>query len=394
MSRRKRHVAEEDFDEYALWDDRMRGFSHARLEDAAPENEDYGIGPGYLGRARQSPRSPSIIGDDEIRPSRRRAASPDDSDRGGERRGLRKVGDAFDRDDVFDEPFIFVEPRNLPPPSMSIPPVLSEASLKNAMRPSAIFRDWCWFQDIQTDADAVGNFAFLRQQRVLDSDGIGRLNNLQIRGMAWIHSSTVQPLPEAAVVELVVVYDRSRTQLSGSTWNSTGAVAPFTWSDVFSPSVTNFTYPSGSGVFDPKVFNFTSPETSSRFRVLHRKMYKLDFLLPNATWARNEGTAVNVDPALDYAINIATSYYRTNGGPVLLNSPRATTLVHFDEFINLCGLPIHFRTGSDAGTAVDTEGAVYVGIRHSAESATALAKIYLNTRLNISVPSDKAITFY
>jgi len=387
MSRRKRQVDEEDFDEYALWDDRIRGFSHARLEDAAPENEDYGLGAGYLGRARQSPRSPSIAGDDEIRPSRRRAASPDDSDRGGERRGLRKVGDAYDPDDVFDEPFIFNEPGGVPSASLSV-------AVKNAMLSSVVVRDWCLYHSVAFDADAIvsGNFSFLRQQRVIDSDAVVRLNNLQLRGMIWCKASTAEPLPQALFVELVVVYDRVRTTLSGSLFNSSGAIAPFSWSDVFGPANNALTYPSVTGV-DEAFFQFTNPETSSRFRILHRKIYKFDCLKYNFRFMDTSGTMANVDPLLDYVTN-TNSYFRiSGGGPSPEYDIRKDTVACVDEFVNLCGLPAHYRPGPTLGTAVDSEGAIYVGWRCSADEGYADFNIYLNTRINMSVPST-GVKFY
>lgn len=389
MSRRKRHVDEEDFDEYAFYDERIRGDAHRRLDDGPPALQDYGLGPGYLGRARQSPRSPSIAGDDEIRPARRRNASPDDSDRGGERRAFRKVGDAYDPDDVFDEPFVFFEPRG-------VSPIVREADVARAIPKSIVVRDWCWYQSVKFDADAAasGNFAFLRQQRVIDSDSAVRLNNLQLRGMIWVAASTAEPMPQAVLVELAVVYDRSRTFLSASTFNSNTSISPFSWSDVFSPPISALSYPTTAPV-DVSIFHFTNPETSSRFRILHRKIYKLDLLEYNFRHSETSGTLANTDPLLDYIVNENTFYRTATGGASPVYKPKASSTIVVDEFVNLCGLPAHYRTGAELTTAVDTEGAVYVGWRCSGLNAEYMnLSMYLNTRLNIAVPDGHPLKFY
>jgi len=389
MSRRKRHVGEEDFDEYAFYDERIRGDAHRRLDDGPPALQDHGLGTGYLGRARQSPRSPSIVGDDEIRPTRRRAASPDDSDRGGERRAFRKVGDAYDPDDVFDEPFVFIEPR-------SIPPSVSEAAVSRALRGKAVVRDWCWYQEVAFDADATGggNLAFLRQQRVVDSDSRVRLNNLQLRGVIWCRVNTAEPLPQAVFVELVVVYDRHRIAFSGDGYNSNSSYAMYSWSDVFGPSTTTLTYPTGTEV-DRAVFDFTNPETSAQFRVMHRKIYKFDLLEYNFRHSETSGTMSNVDPLLDYVTNENTFFRIVGGGASPAYKLKSSSTALVDEFVNLCGLPAHYRAGPNLDTAVDTEGAVYVGWRCSAPSSdVARFKMYLNTRLNVSVPDGNDLKFF
>lgn len=375
MSRGKRQFDEEGFDEYALWDDRIRGDGRARLEDMPPSNQDYGVGPGYLGRARQSPRSPSIGGDDEIRPSRRRAASPDDSDRGGERRGFRKVGDAYDPDDA---------------------PVVSEAQVKRALHSSIVYRDWMYYGSVRVDPDATsnGNFAFLRQQRVVDSDsGHVVLNNLQLRGCLYVTAETVEPLPEAIFVEVVVVYDRFRSQLSGSLWNSILPVSSFSWSDCFDRSGTTFAdHPTVDGL-DTRVFNFTNPELSSRLRIMFRKMYKLDCRKLNQTFFSLSGTGLNVDPVLNYNYSLEGQFYSGNGGSILPNIPSGSTCCLVDEFVNLCSLPARYKSGPDLATAVDTEGGVSVGIRCSHPTLPGVNYV-LNTRLNVSVDPSTMPVFY
>lgn len=388
MSRRKRHVDEEDFDEYAFYDERIRGDAHRRLDDGPPSLQDYGLGPGYLGRARQSPRSPSIAGDDEIRPARRRNASPDDSDRGGERRALRKVGDAYDPDDVFDEPFVFIEPG-------SVPPVVRSSEVKQALLSGPIFRDWAWYQEVYYDPDSTGtNITFLRQQRVINSEGSVRLNNLQLRGAIWLVSNTAIPLPEAVFVELVVFYDRSRTFLDANGYNSSGASSNISWSDVFSPCSSGLTYPTGTEV-DVPFFHFTNPETTSRFRIMFRKTFKLDVRKYIFRHAETSGTETNVDPLLDYVVNTNTFYRLSPGGPSPEYSPSKDSVLLIDEFVNLCGLPAHYRAGSPVEKAVDSEGGVYVGWRCSAPSFDAAwLRIYLNTRLNLNVVDNKNLRFF
>lgn len=390
MSRRKRHVDEEDFDEYAFYDERIRGDAHRRLDDGPPALQDYGLGPGYLGRARQSPRSPSIAGDDEIRPARRRNASPDDSDRGGERRAFRKVGDAFDPDDVFDEPFIFVEPGG----SSSL-----KSAVKNAVLSSTVFRDSCVSTVLSTDADAAyaGNLAFLKQQRVLDGDShTVRLNNVQLRGCMFVKSSPVDPLPEAVFVELVVLYDRSRTTLSSASWGTHNTDCPVSWSDVFSPSITNFVYPNAVDDMDPKVFNFTNPELSNRVRVMFRKMYKLCPHNYVNTYVVSNGTAVTTDPLLNYNIAAASQAYVADGAGTAQFNISSSNACLIDEFVNLCGLPARYRAGGSFESAVDTEGAVYVGARSTSLTAGRVnqVRVYINTRLNFNMDSSDSVTFY
>lgn len=390
MSRGKRQVDDEDFDEYAIWDDRMRGYGRARLEDVPSANQDYGAGPGYLGRVGQSPRSPSIRGDDEIRPSRRRSPSPDDSDRGGERRGLRKVGDAFDPDDVFDEPGRI---------SSSL-----KSAVKNAVLSRTVFRDWCLSTNVSENADATsgGNLAFLRQQRVLNGDSLAiRLNNVQLRGCAYVKHTpndlTDTPTSNPAVfVEVVVLYDRSRSALDASFWNSTDPISAFSWSDAFSPSVTTFVYPAAVNDLDPKVFNFTNPEMSNRVRVMFRKIYKLSPRNYVNTYANITGTAVNADPLLNYSISLDAQAYTASGYPIAEYNMSSASACVIDEFVNLCNLPARYRAGDTLATAVDTEGAVYIGVRGtSLSSARAnVVSVYINTRLNFNMDSSDPVVFY
>jgi len=375
MSRGKRQFDEEGFDEYAFWDDRIRGDGRARLEDVPPSNQDYGVGPGYLGRIRQSPRSPSVAGDDEIRPSRRRAASPDDSDRGGERRALRKVGDAYDADD---------EPR------------VSVADVKNSIMSSNVYRDWALMSIGKYDADAIynGNFAFLNQQRVVNSDtGTCRLNNLQLRGMLWIDPNSQRLFkpdynPDALFVELVVVYDRSRVQFSAAHTDENHFNAPFAWSDVFSPS-GSFSRPVTSGTdtgIESRVFDFTSPETSYRFRIMFRKFYKLDLRRVNQTYTITGGTSTNIDPALNQTLSLASQSYGADGYEIVQYSSNGNSCCLIDEFINLCHLPCKHRTGPDFDTAVDAQGAVYIGLRSSGlDGYGCNFNAYVNTRLNMDM---------
>jgi len=388
MSRRKRHVDEEDFDEYAFYDERIRGDAHRRLDDGPPSVQDFGLGVGYLGRVRQSPRSPSIVGDDEIRPSRRRDPSPDDSDRGGERRGFRKVGDAYDPDDVFNEPFVFIEPR------------AASSAVKKAMFSSSLYRDWCISTVLATDPDATngGNLFFLKQQRVLDESSSHTvvLNNVQLRGCLYVTGSVPDPLPEAVFVELAVLYDRNRSVMTGAGWNTNGPVSALSWSDVFSPSSTNAVYPSDVDDMDVRMFNFTNPESANRIRVMFRKIYKLDTLRPLNTYARVEGTALNADPLLNYTISLDSQQYSSDGGPTIHRSPSSASCALIDEFVNLCRLPARYRCGESLSTAVDTEGAVYVAIRSSSlgSGRTFNVHAFVNTRLNFSTESSQAASFY
>lgn len=388
MSRRKRHVDEEDFDEYAFYDERIRGDAHRRLDDGPPALQDYGLGPGYLGRARQSPRSPSIAGDDEIRPARRRNASPDDSDRGGERRAFRKVGDAYDPDDVFDEPFVFIEPGGAP--------VVTESQVKRVVRSSVVYRDWLFNQVVAIDADAVinGNVFFLRQQRVLDSDSGGvTLNNLQLRGAIYVGRAPTDPFPEAVFVEVAVIYDRSRSFLSGHSWNGYGAASYYSWSDVFGRSGTTFTDYATLDNIDTRTFHFTNPETSSRFRIMFRKMYKLDFRTLRMTYFTLGGLGTNADPLLNYSYGLEGQFFQSDGGPIQVYDPRASSCVLIDEFVNLCSLPARYRAGGTLDTAVDTEGGISVAVRCSHPTGDSL-KVLMNTRLNLSVDPSTSVKFY
>lgn len=337
MSRRKRHVAEEDFDEYALWDDRMRGFSHARLEDAAPENEDYGLGPGYLGRARQSPRSPSIIGDDEIRPSRRRAASPDDSDRGGERRGLRKVGDAYDPDDVFDEPFVFVEPG-------SIPPVVNSSEVKRALStrvwadgyrgtiPSSDVTNPAWTfpfmgaPNIWSQFPVVNNIKFesmqmrlllttLRTSRVVYAESESRLNNY-IRDR-YLH--------------LALIYDRQPEK-----WVNKD-LPDASWKDVFKSNYTPYAQPNTVGYGNMQFMEFTNQENAHRFRVMWRKCVNVPvkrcFVPKDRVLTGSLVGDVGVQPTV---LNLSGAI---NDPDTIGWEIEQFDSVFLDEFVNLCGLP-------------------------------------------------------
>lgn len=344
MSRRKRHVDEEDFDEYAFYDERIRGDAHRRLDDGPPALQDYGLGPGYLGRARQSPRSPSIVGDDEIRPARRRDASPDDSDRGGERRAFRKVGDAYDPDDVFDEPFVFIEPGSIPPVvrSSEVRRALSSRVWADGYRgttPSGDVTNPAWSSNLMGSAEPTGAgdiwskfpnvnhikfeslqfrllFTTLRTSRVVYAEGTEPRLNYYIRDR-YLH--------------LAVVYDRQPEKWIDKTRTNVS------WKDVFKSDYKFYAEPNLVGYSNMQFMEFTNQENAHRFRVMWRKCVNVPvkrvFLPKERVLTGSIVGDVGVQPTI---LNLSG----------LVQDPLAVgweieefDSVFMDEFINLCGLP-------------------------------------------------------
>jgi len=389
MSRGKRQFDEDAFDEYAFHDERIRGDGRQRLEDMPASDQDYGVGPGYLGRIGQSPRSPSVRGDDEIRPRRGRSSSPDDGYHYDRPRALRKVGDAFDPDEA-DEVFERV----------------SSAVVSRAIMSRVVFRDWCFDDFVARNADSTefGNFAFLKQQRVLNGDSRQiRLNNVQLRGCLYLHTSPVNPVPEAVFVEVVVAYDRFRSELSGYYWQldrRNKAIAPFSWSDVFESPSSNFTYPTNVDDMDIKLFNFTNPEFSNRVRIMFRKVYKLSSLDKRNNFQSINGTVQDLTstPPQIFAVSLGSTAKVVDEGPTQLTNVCGSSAIFIDEFVNLCGLPARYRAGdSGVDTAVNTEGGVYLGIRSTcfeSDTRQCYVRAFVNTRLNFNMECTDGATFF
>jgi len=338
MSRGKRQFDDEDFDEYALWDDRIRGDGRARLEDVPPSNQDYGVGPGYLGRLGQSPRSPSIRGDDEIRPSRRRFPSPDDSDRGGERRGFRKVGDAYDPDDVFDEPFVFVEPG-------SIPSVMRSSEVKRALStrvwadgyggttPSSDVTNPAWTDAIMGAPDIWSRFPDLH--RIKFESMQLRLLFATLRTSRVKYSLDSEPRLDDYIrdryLHVALVYDRHPEKWTDKTRPNV------CWKDVFKSDYTPYVEPRTVGYSNMQFMEFTNQENSNRFRIMWRKCVNVPvkrFFLPKERV---------LSGSLIGDVGVQATVLNLSG---LVRDPdtvgweiEESDSVFLDEFVNLCGVP-------------------------------------------------------
>lgn len=397
MSRSKRGFDEDHFDEYALYDDRIRGDLRQRLEDVPQEDQDYGSGPGFGFRIGQSPRSPSVRGDDEIRPSRRRAASPDDGDDDRYSRLARRIGDDWDfgaREFRFDEP---------------VPAAPVKRALLEGRRPVLLdymFKGLVGDQpdSIVTD-DSTGMY-FLRSQRPVGCDARFKLNTLQLRGVVFelpISESSIRGtpdlVPQCFFVEVVVLYDRFTTKIPLADYNKHNTLTTFSWSDAFDRPPSSLTLPAKSILpeysFNHDVLQFTNPESSNRLRVLFRKTYRLERPRLGNTYSITDGTATCVDPALNYTIHSTTQSYVGSGYGVAQRVNNGTC-VHIDEIVNLCGLPMRARH-LEAEPFFEIDGGITVCVYGSSVYDTTDGnghQVLMNTRINMTSVDSEYNKFY
>lgn len=338
MSRRKRVLDEDNFEEYEVFDMEMRSDLRLRLEDVPEQDEDDGVDIGYHSRIGQSPRSPSVRGDDEFRPRRGRSPSLGDSDVLNDRVRKRRVVDDGVVDDDEGE-FSRFSGRAL----------TSAVKQKLKLRVHADGKFQVHFYTSDTDNVtfiARSLMGFPNIHRSIHSPYLiarthVQLQNIALKGVVWINTNwknnPAQQFPASTQVMFAVVYDRFYNN-----W-VTPTDPGVQWSDVFKSSSLNASSGCPVGV-DPTFFDPLNDENSARFRVMFRKVFPiirrrdrpfLQFKM-NGDITGTIGTDVvnlTIGPFLD-------------GGAQIDQTGEATTTdhlehdaVYIEEFINLCNLP-------------------------------------------------------